>query len=160
MGKGSRNRQIHLQDRLDHPEKYKQKKSAPKWLAPMISIVLLVAIVFAAVAYVISANGIIQRGRILIESQSGKFDVNQQVATFIAWQSVYSNSAMYWTYCSYGLMEDTYKVTTNYKTADEYALTSAQYSLENQLRDSIDDVIDSLKIYVAVCDAAYAADAA
>ncbi|MBO5293639.1 MAG: hypothetical protein J6B71_00090 [Clostridia bacterium] len=158
MGKGSRNRQIHLQDRLDHPEKYKEKKQAPKWLTPLISIVLLAAIVIGVFAYVISANGIIQRGRILIESQSGKFDVNQQMATFIAWQSVYSNSAMYWTYCSYGLMEDTYKVTTNYKTADEYALTTAQYSLQNQLRDCIDDVVESLKIYVAVCDAAYAAD--
>ena len=158
MGKGSRNRQIHLQDRLDHPEKYKEKKHAPKWLTPLISLVLVVAIVVGVAAYIISANGIIQRGRILIESQSGKFDVNQNIATFIAWQSVYSNSAMYWTYCSYGLMEDTYGITTNYESADEYALTSAQYSLENQLRDCVDDVIESLKIYVAVCDAAYEAD--
>ena len=158
MGKGSRNRQIHLQDRLDHPERYKEKKQAPKWLGKLVAWVLLAAVLIGVAAYIISANGIIQRGRIMIDSESGKFDVNQQVAAFIAWQNVYSNSAMYWTYCSYGLMEDTYSVTKNYKTADEYALTSAQYSLENQLRDSIDDVIDSLKIYVAVCDAAYAAD--
>lgn len=158
MGKGSRNRQIHLQDRLDHPEKYKEHKKAPKWLGKVIAWVLLAAVLIGAAAYIISANGIIQRGRILVDSKSGKFDVNQQMAAFIAWQNVYSNSAMYWTYCSYGLMEDTYEVTKNYKTADEYALSSAQYSLQNQLRDSIDDIAESLKIYVAVCDAAYAQD--
>ncbi len=158
MGKGNRNRQIHLQDRMDHPEKYKEKKKAPKWVGKLVAWVLLAAVLIGAAAYIIYANAIIQRGRILIDSKSGKFDVNQQTAAFIAWQNVYSNSAMYWTYCSYGLMEDTYEITKNYKTADEYALTSAQYSLENQLRDSIDDVIDSLKIYVAVCDAAYEAD--
>jgi len=160
MGKGSRNRQIHLQDRMDHPEKYKnkEKKKAPKWIGKLVAWVLLAAVVIGAAAYIISANGMIQRGRVLIDSKSGKFDVNQQTAEFIAWQNVYSNSAMYWTYCSYGLMEDTYQITKNYKTADEYALTSAQFSLENQLRDSVDDVIESLKIYVAVCDAAYETD--
>lgn len=160
MGKGSRNRQFHEQERIDHPEKYKAKKkykSAPKWVMPLIGIVLVVAIVFGVAASIVSSNGIIQRNRILIESESGKYDVNQNMATFIAWQSLYYNASMYWTYCNYGLYEDTYKITDNY-TVDEYALAVAQSSLDTQLRDSIDDIVESLKVYVAVCDAAYAAN--
>ena len=156
MGKGSRNRQLHQQEKIDHPEKYKKKRQAPKWLSPLIGIVLVVAIVVGAVAGIISSNGIIQRNRIILESQSGKFDVNQNMATFIAWQSLYYNASMYWTYCSYGLIEDTYGITKSY-TVDQYALTVAQSSLDTELRNSIDNVLESIKLYVAVCDAAYAA---
>ena len=155
MGKGSRNRQLHQQEKIDHPEKYKKKRHAPKWLSPLIGIVLVVAIVVGAVAGIISSNGIIQRNRIILESQSGKFDVNQNMATFIAWQSLYYNASMYWTYCSYGLIEDTYNITKSY-TVDQYALTVAQNSLDTELRSSIDDVLESIKLYVAVCDVAYA----
>ena len=156
MGKGSRNRQLHQQEKIDHPEKYKKKNQIPKWLSPLIGIVLAVAIVVGLVAGIVSSNGIIQRNRIILESESGKFDVNQNMATFIAWQSLYYNASMYWTYCSYGLIEDTYGITDSY-TVDQYALTVAQSSLDTQLRDSIDDVLESIKVYVAVCDAAYKA---
>ncbi|MBR3893925.1 MAG: hypothetical protein IKJ35_02135 [Clostridia bacterium] len=158
MGKGSRNRQIHLQDRMDHPEKYKEKKQMPKWVGKLVAWVLLVAVVIGVAAYIISSNSIIERNRILVDSKSGKFDVNQRTAEFIAWQNEYSNAATYWTYCSYGFIEDTYDITKNYKTADEYALGAAQFALENNLRDSIDNVLESLKIYVAVCDKAYEED--
>ena len=143
MGKGSRNRQLHQQEKIDHPEKYKKKRQAPKWLSPLIGIVLVVAIVVGAVAGIISSNGIIQRNRIILESQSGKFDVNQNMATFIAWQSLYYNASMYWTYCSYGLIEDTYGITKSY-TVDQYALTVAQSSLDTELRNSIDNVLESI----------------
>ena len=156
MGKGSRNRQLHQQDRIDNPQKYKKKKQAPKWLFPLISLVVVAAIVIGTVASIITNAGIIPRNRIIIESESGKYDVNQNMATFIAWQSLYYNASMYWTYCSYGLIEDTYGITDTY-TVDQYALTVAQSSLDTALRDSIDDVLESLKAYVAVCDAAYAA---
>ena len=156
MGKGSRNRQLHQQDRIDNPKKYKKKKQAPKWLFPLISLVVVAAIVIGTVASIITNAGIIPRNRIIIESESGKYDINQNMATFIAWQSLYYNASMYWTYCSYGLIEDTYGITDTY-TVDQYALTVAQSSLDTTLRDSIDDVLESLKVYVAVCDAAYAA---
>ena len=156
MGKGSRNRQLHQQDRIENPQKYKKKREAPKWLFPLVSLVLVAAIVIGVVASVIVNTGIVQRNRILIKSESGKFDVDQNMATFIAWQSLYYNASMYWTYCSYGMIEDTYGITKSY-TVDQYALTVAQSSLDNTLRDAIDDVIESIKVYVAVCDAAYAA---
>ncbi len=156
MGKGSRNRQLHQQDRVDNPQKYKKKKQAPKWLFPLISLVVVAAIVIGVVASAIINAGIIPRNRIILKSESGKFDVNQNMATFVAWQSLYYNASMYWTYCSYGMIEDTYGITKSY-TVDQYALTVAQSSLDTTLRDSIDDVLESLKVYVAVCDAAYAA---
>lgn len=156
MGKGSRNRQLHQQDKIENPQKYKKKKEAPKWLFPLISLVVIAAIVIGAVASAITNAGIIQRNRILIKSESGKYDVDQNMATFIAWQSLYYNASMYWTYCSYGMIEDTYGITKSY-TVDQYALTVSQTTLNDALRDSIDDVIESIKVYVAVCDAAYAA---
>lgn len=154
MGKGSRNRQLHQMDRIENPQKYKKKKQGPKWLAPLISLVVVVAIVVGIVASAVINSGIITRNRVIIKSESGKFDVNQNMATFVAWQSLYYNASMYWTYCSYGMIEDTYGITKSY-TVDQYALTVAQSSLDTALRDSIDDVVESLKVYVAVCDAAY-----
>lgn len=156
MGKGSRNRQLHQMDRMENPQKYKTKKQAPKWLFPLISLVVAVAIVVGIVASAVINAGIIPRNRVIIKSESGKFDVNQNMATFVAWQSLYYNASMYWTYCSYGMIEDTYGITKSY-TVDQYALTVAQSSLDTALRDSIDDVVESLKVYVAVCDAAYKA---
>lgn len=156
MGKGSRNRQLHQQDRIENPQKYKTKKQAPKWLLPLISLVVVAAIVIGVVASAVINAGIIPRNRIILKSESGKFDVNQNMATFIAWQSLYYNASMYWTYCSYGMIEDTYGITDSY-TVDQYALTVAQSSLDTTLRDSIDDVLESIKTYVAVCDAAYKA---
>ena len=48
MGKGSRNRQLHLQDREENPKKYKKKvqKQMPKWIKTAICVVLLVGVLF------------------------------------------------------------------------------------------------------------------
>ena len=132
MGKGSRNRQLHQQDRMENPKKYKEakrRKPTPKWVTPLVCIVLLVAVVIGVGASVFSKYGIVKRSRIVLESQTGKFDVTQQIATFIAWQTLYSNAAMYWTYCDYGLIEDKDKIADNY-TIDQYALSVAQISLD------------------------------
>ena len=101
MGKGNRNRQFHYQERLDNPQKndYKKKKkkaAAPQWLKPAIGLVLAIAIVFTIAASIVTNNGMIQRNRVLIKSQSGKFDVTQQMATYIAWQNLYSQGYWYW----------------------------------------------------------------
>ena len=154
MGKGSRNRQLHLQDKMDHPEKYKEKKHAPKWLTPVISLVVVAAILIGVIASFITNSGIIKRNNVLLESQTGKYDINQNMATFIAWQEIYYSAYTYWYYCSYGIYEDTDEITTTFSSADQYALTVAQLSLKENLRDCIDDIMDSLKIYIAVCDEA------
>ncbi len=154
MGKGSRNRQIHLQEKIDHPEKYRKKKQMPKWVTPLIGLVLVAAILVGVVASVVTNNGIIKRNRILLESKSGKFDVNQQMATFLAWQNIYYNAYTYWYYCQYGIYEDTNNITKTFESAEQYALAVAQTGVTTQLRDCIDDIVETLKIYVAVCDEA------
>ncbi len=160
MGKGSRNRQLHQQDKIENPKKYvkkKQPKPMPTWAKRTIAIVIVLALVIGVAAYIIVDTGAVQRNRVLIKSETGKFDVNQQMASFIAWQALYSNAAMYWTYCDYGIYEDEYGITdpeTGFESADQYALVAAQSGMENQLRDSIDDVMQTLLECVALCDAA------
>ena len=98
-----------------------------------------------------------QRNRIVIESQTGKFDVTQQMATFIAWQSLYYNAYYYYMYLSYGLIQDTNNIVDSFSSADQYAIAAAQAGIQNSLRDSIDETLKTLKSYVAVCDEAYRA---
>ena len=142
MGKGNRNRQFHYQERLENPQKFEHKKttkrkaSAPQWLKPAIGIALAVVIVFSIVASVISNHGVVQRNRVLIDSKSGKFDVTQQMATYIAWQNLYSQGYWYWSYSSQ--LGDT---TAKQYKQDEYALMMAS-TLQSQLRDGIDDVME------------------
>ncbi len=154
MGKGRRNRELHLQDKINNPEKYKQKKQMPSWLPSVIAIAIVVAIIAPLIITGITGTGVVERNRVLIESQSGKFDVNQQVAMFIAWESLYENALTYYQYYKYGLIEDTYKITDTYEM-EEYAIMMAQSNLQTNLRDCIDGVIETLKQYVAVCDKAY-----
>ena len=156
MGKGSRNRQLRVQ--TDAPVKLKkqQKKQTPKWVTPLVSWVIVAAIVLGAVAIVISNLGVVKRNRVLIESQTGKYDITQQVATFIAWQNIYYNSYYYYQYASIGYIDDK-NVTKQYPSADSYALTVAQYSIQERLRNSVEDIVESLLDYVVVCDAAHKA---
>lgn len=158
MGKGSRNRQLHLQDKMEHPEKYKQKKQMPKWLTPVIGLVLVAAILVGVVTSAITNSGIIKRSRIILESQTGKFDVNQQMATFLVWQEIYYSAYTQYLYYQYGIYKDEDGVTKTFKSADQYALTLAQLNIEQALRDCVDDIMEMLKMYVAVCDEAYRND--
>ncbi|MBR2019545.1 MAG: hypothetical protein IKA05_04025 [Clostridia bacterium] len=154
MGKGNRNRQRHLQDKLENSVKQKPKKQLPKWLYHAIAWVLVAAVLVGVVASVITETGIVKRNRVLLKSETGNYDVNQQMATFIVWQEVYYTA--YSEYYSYytGSSSDTSNITSVFSNASDYALTAAQYSVDSQLRDCVDDVMEMLKIYVAVCDEA------
>ena len=62
MGKGNRNRQTRFEDKQVNPQRYekkKQHKPAPRWLMPLIAIVLAVAIVAAIVVNVLINGGVI-----------------------------------------------------------------------------------------------------
>ena len=162
MGKGSRNRQIHQQDKAENPQKYKPKKirkPMPKWATTAICVVLLIGVLFGVGAYIFNRYGIIERNRIIIESKTGEFDVTQQIATYVAWQNIYYEASMEWMYMKYGLLEDTYGVTKQnadtYIEQEQYALAMAQTYLDTNLRDAIDASIETLKELVAVCDEAY-----
>ncbi len=158
MGKGKRNRERHLQNTLSgHAGKVKQanKSPVPKWLPSVIALAVVIAIMIPLVINAITGSGIIGRSRILIESETGKFDINQQMATFIAWEYLYESGLQYYQYYQYGLIQDSTGMFQYFSSADDYALTMAQSAIQNTLRDSIDDVAEMLKQYVAVCDLAH-----
>ncbi len=160
MGKGSRNRQYRLNEEAIAPKKKqqaKQKKPMPKWAKSAIALALAFAVLLGVVAFIINDTGIIKRNRVLLESVSGKYDVTQQMATFIAWQEIYSSAYTYWYYCNWGIYSDdnAKAVIENFEdNPGGYALTVAKYAIEDSLRDSIDDIMENLKIYIAVCDEA------
>lgn len=157
MGKGRRNRERHLQQTLSgHTVKAKkaQKSPVPTWLPSVIALVVVIAIMIPLIASAISGSGVIGRNRVLIESKSGKFDVNQQMATFIAWEALYESGLTQYQYMQYGLIQDEYGI-TKYYSMEDYAMLTAQTGINSSLRDCIDDVLITLKHYVAVCDLAY-----
>ena len=158
MGKGRRNRERSLQDRLANPAaknlKTKKKSGMPSWLTSVIAVLVVVVILLPLIISAIQESGFFPRHRILIESNSGEFDINQQMATFIAWESLYESGLTYYQYMQYGIIQDTSGITSFY-TADQYAMDMAYAGTHNSLRDSVDGVVDLLKQYVAVCDLAH-----
>jgi len=164
MGKGSRNRQLHLQDKEENPKKYNKKvrKPMPKWVTSAICIVILAGVLFGIGAGIFNKYGIIERNRIIVDSKTGEYDVTQQIASYVAWKNVYYEASMYWLYCKYGIYEDTYGITKSESeggfSQDAYALAIAQTTLETTLRDVVDDTVETLVEWVAVCDKAYEAN--
>jgi hypothetical protein len=161
MGKGSRNRQLHLQDKEENPKKYKKKvqRQMPKWVKTAICVLLLAGVLFGIGAGIFNKYGIIERNRIIVDSKTGEYDVTQQIASYVAWKNVYYEASMYWLYCKYGIYEDTYGITKSEAeggfSQDAYALAIAQTTLETTLRDVVDDTVATLVEWVAVCDKAY-----
>ncbi len=160
MGKGSRNRSLHQQDRVENPQKKKRvRKQTPAWVMPLVLILLVGAILTVALSSVISGTGMIERNRILIESESGEYDLSQSMATFMAWQTMYQYSYYMWSSIKTETVTGTAQTYEKYYgTAANFALSNASAVVQNDLRGSIDSYLDIYKEYVAVCDAAHAAN--
>ena len=158
MGKGRRNRERNAQNALENAGaknlKNKKKKGMPSWLTSLIAILVVVVILLPLIISAVQESGFFARRRILIESQTGEFDVNQQMATFIAWESLYESGLQYYQYMQYGIIQDTSGI-TSYYSADQYAMNMAYAGVQENLRDSVDGVVELLKQYVAVCDLAH-----
>ena len=158
MGKGRRNRERSMQDRLAAPAakhlKNKKKSGMPSWLTSVIAIAVVVVILLPLIISAVQESGFFARRRVLIESQTGEFDVNQQMATFIAWEALYESGLQYYQYVQMNIIQDNSGITSLY-TADEYAMNMALSGIRNNLRDCVDNVSEMLKQYVAVCDLAH-----
>jgi hypothetical protein len=159
MGKGKRNRQLHLEDAVGAPQKRQTKKQfvMPKWAKIAICAVLLLAIVGGIVAASIINSGVIYRNRVFIESKSGKFDLNQQMAAFILWQTVYQQSFYEYYYTSWGMYQDTNKILSTYFSANDYAVITATSYVNSYLKTGVTSMQDYLAKMVASADAALAA---
>lgn len=157
MGKGKRNRLLHVED-VAAPKKNQTKNKKqfimPKWAKLAICAVLLVAIIGGIVAASLANSGIIYRNRVVVESKSGKFDVNQHMAAFILWQTVYQQSFYEYYYTSWGMYQDTNKILENYYSANDYAVITATSYVSNYLKTGVTSMQEYLTKMVASADAA------
>ena len=167
MGKGSRNRDYRGFDQVDAPQKYKtnkKKKRVARWLKPAISIAITVILVLGIVAGIMASNGTFRRMQILVKSQTGEFNVNRQVATFLAWELEYYSAYIDYLQTSYSDPDAT--ILTQYSSADSFAMDYATARVTDEIldangvvisspRDSIENTLAYMINFVAVCDYAY-----
>ncbi len=151
MGKGSRNRE---KNKAVNSYKPAAKKEVPVWVYSVVALVLAVAILASVIVAVVNDSGIIERNRVIVNSETGKYDINQQMATFLAWQNIYT---YYYVYGSYGLVEIPSSYGSGSEAALSYAIDTASQSVMYGLRNSIQDMLDQLREYVAICDEAHRA---
>ncbi|MBQ9760317.1 MAG: hypothetical protein IJW16_03090 [Clostridia bacterium] len=159
MGKGQRNR-VERDDLFDSPRD-KKKKGMPKWAKNTIAIALAVVIVLGIVAAVMYSNGTFRRMQVLIKSKTGEFDINRQVATFLAWEIEYYQA--YVDYYTGGDKELQEQYSSAEAFAHDYALARVTQELTNSTtgalistpRDAIDNTLSTMVNFVAVCDYAY-----
>lgn len=152
MGKGNRNRSSNAEATLTASKKNKQqKKDRSSLILSAVLIVIAVAVVVSITASFLSDSGFIRRNRILLKSQTGKFDVNQQMVTYLAWEEMFSAfQSTYGTYVSSGQVS-----TSTYSDEYEFALYTAQYFISENLGSVVADMEEDLLGCVAVCDYAY-----
>ncbi len=146
MGKGNRNRN-QASAAKNKRRAVNQKKNS--WVLPVVLIVLVVAIIGVAVVDSVMNSGLVERNRVIVKSQTGKYDITQQMATYIAWLDLYS-----FYQGNYDSFKEIYGTSLG-DSATSFGLSMAASSLQGGLRDCIDDIQDKLVNYVAVCDAAY-----
>lgn len=78
MGKGSRARAQRAQDKINNPEQYarmekeraRKRKQAPKWIAPLVALVLVLAIIVGVTFSILNTNGIILRSKTAVTSEN------------------------------------------------------------------------------------------
>ncbi|MBQ9783969.1 MAG: hypothetical protein IJW49_11835 [Clostridia bacterium] len=157
MGKGKRNRQLHFEDKQANPQKYRERKKQrvmPSWAKRTIAIALAVLLVAGIVLGALINSGLFLRNRILVKSATGENDLNQQMATFLLWQTMYQQAYYEWYYTSWGLYEDEYGITTTYSSAASYGIAVASTYTKELLHDGIESIADYLIELVAGADAA------
>ena len=132
------------------------KKKMPKWLKPAIALAIVALLIAGVVVYAVMASGGAERSRVVVKSETGKYDVTEAMASYMLYTSYYYQNYYYYLYTQYGLYTDTYGITDTYSSAGQFAANvTASYTIDN-LRSTIESNEDMLKEYVAVCDKAYA----
>ena len=153
MGKGNRNRI----NREIEPKKEQPKKKIKRYRRPLSSgakkaiwssvcVLLVVGIVFASL---ISA-GTFKRANVLVKSQNGTYDLNQQMATYMVWDALYYTGSTMWSYLSSS--DKTSLQAQGITDQAQYALYYAMTGVQANLFTSINTYVNMLKEYVAVCD--------
>ncbi len=160
MGKGKRNKQLHLNETAGAPQKRQNKTKKqfvmPLWAKRTLCIVLLVAVLAGIIAAALISGGAILRNRIIVESKSGKFDMNQQMATFVLWYTMYQQATIEWqnAYYQQYFGGSQSSILTQYQSPDAYGLSTAAYYTKEILNSGLHSIKDYLIELVAGADAA------
>ncbi len=156
MGKGSRNRQNREMQANVEAVKATPKKRKVRYHKPLsdraksiVECAVALVLVLAIVAGALINAGTFKRNNILVHSKTGEFDLNQQMATYIVWDSLYYTGYYMWQY-----YQDSIKSSTGITNQSDYCLAYAMSGVQDTLLTSIEGNADALKGYVAVCDAA------
>lgn len=151
MGKGNRNR-TGREESVFTAKKTGAKKvrrPLPKLLVPIISLVLAIVVVVVIVIAVMANNGTFKRNNILVKSQSGKYDLDQQAATILLWTTVYDQaSSNYSLYEQYGIAES-YLGTDD---ASWYSYNMASQAARYERQENLKSYESLFTAYVALCD--------
>ena len=157
MGKGNRNRQNRIDEQpiaetKTAPKAKKQKRyrkplseGMKNFIAGAVALLVIAAIVVGSLA----SAGTFKRNNILVHSKSGDYDINQQMATYMVWDALYYTGYYQWQYYSSSIKES-----TGITNQQEYCMAYAMSGVQDTLLTSINTYTDTLKEYVAVCDAA------
>ncbi len=164
MGKGKRNQQLRVEEAMGAPQKRESKNKNkkqfvwPTWAKRALAIALLVAVLAGIVLAAAMSNGTFLRGRIIVKSKTGKFDINQQMATFILWQAMYQQGYNDWINAYYQSLYTGGSSTTvdlnTYQSPDDYAMAMATFYTQSQLNTGLSLIKDYLIELVAGADAA------
>ncbi len=163
MGKGKRNRQLHVEDNTGAPQKRQNKSKKqfvwPVWAKRALCIALLVAVLAGIIVAAVISGGAVLRGRIVVESKTGKYDMNQQMATFILWQTMFQQASYEWQNAYYQQYFGGSKseILTQYQSPEQYGITMAAYYTKEALNSGLHSIKDYLIELVAGADAAYEA---
>ena len=162
MGKGKRNKQLRVDEAAGAPKKQNKNKKQfvmPVWAKRALCIVLLVAVMAGIITAALISGGAIQRNRIVVESKSGKFDMNQQMATFVLWYTMYQQATYEWqnAYYQQYFGGSTSSILTQYQSPDAYGISMAAYYTKEILNTGLTSIKDYLIELVAGADAAVAA---
>ncbi len=167
MGKGNRNRDNRDVEKIDTPQKVKEPKKhkiSKERMKSIIAIAVAVVLVLGIVAAFMASNGTFRRMQILVKSQTGKYNVNRQVATFLAWELEYYSA--YVDYMQTEYTDPDASILTQYQSADSFALDYATARVTDDITDStgavistprnaIDNTLPYMINFVAVCDYAH-----
>ena len=160
MGKGKRNKQLRLNETTGAPQKRQNKTKKqfvmPLWAKRTLCIVLLVAVLAGIIAATLISGGSILRNRIIVESKTGKFDMNQQMATFVLWYTMYQQATYEWqnAYYQQYFGGSQSSILTQYQSPDAYGLSTAAYYTKEILNSGLYSIKDYLIELVAGADAA------
>ena len=163
MGKGNRNRQ-NREERVEivsaTPAKKKKtrvRKPMPPVVKSIITYAVTVLLLVGALVGILAGMGTFKRANIVVKSESGDYNLNQQMATYIVWSSAYYEYYYNWQY----YMSTEEKATFNNAlnggedlTASQYALYAASNLTQQSLKSAFNSFEASFRGYVAVCDVA------